>query len=212
MAAILGADGQCISQVGDCVHQLSDSGVDASLPRIAADGGRQWAVAVWEQAYADVFAAVLHDGFWSFPQEIQSQAYTRAPEVALDGRGRAHVLFHTSATGLSTSVIGTAYRNELDSDWTVTPSLGVYGYNSAPQLTVEEGGSAFAVWIQSATEENATLGSVHVARYTTTTNQWQLEPTALDQDARLPSIGVDASGRAIAVWLHGGAVTVDRYE
>ncbi|MET0388801.1 MAG: hypothetical protein ABW321_22705, partial [Polyangiales bacterium] len=213
MAATIGADGQCVQQLSQCAHQLSGVGVDARAPRVAADGVRHWAAAVWEQAFDEIAASVHRDNFWSFPQPIVGQAYASTPDVVLDGQGRAHVLFHTSAAGLaSSSVIATATRTERDEDWTVTPSLGIYGHHSAPQLAVEEGGTAFAAWSQSATDENVALGDVYVARYTTTTHQWQLDAEPRERDSRMPSIAVDASGRAIAVWVHGGALTVDRYE
>ena len=95
--------------------------------------------------------------------------------------------------GGSTPVNGWGTAALIDTDNT--------GEAYSPQIAFDAGGNAIAVWSQF----DGARSNIYANRYTATTGAWgtpALIETDNTGDALEPQIAIDASGNAIAVWLH----------
>lgn len=69
---------------------------------------------------------------------------------------------------------------------------------SAEHIATDDAGNAFALW----TEANlGAVGPITVSRYTASTNTWSTPQRPFTEMGRDAKVGMDASGRALAVWI-----------
>jgi hypothetical protein len=133
---------------------------------------------------------------WTTPVDVSVSALTSAgPDVTVDSTGRAIAVWHRQS-GLneivqsSTSVNGAA--------WSTPVNVSVLGNDAVyPRVTVDSTGRAIAVW-------RRTDGVNWIVQSSTSINgaAWTI-PVNLSlggQDAAVPQVTVDSTGRATAVW------------
>ena len=162
------------------------------------DSGR--AVVIWVQF--DGAALVIYarhydpDAGWGFATAIGTGAnIPSAPQVAVDASGRATAVWREH-NGVDWSFH--ANRYEPGTGWDSPTVLGANAsLVGAPQVAMEVGGNALAVWHQ---DDGAYL-SIYARRYVLGLG-W--EPVqVIDAGAGValePDVAMDASGRGVAVW------------
>jgi hypothetical protein len=179
--------------------QLSAGGQNAEAPQLAVDAAGD-AVAVWSRSngpnYIVQRATKPTGGGWGAPLDLSAPGRdAKAPQVAVDGAGR-FVAVWSRSTGLATAVVQSA-TGVPGGAWSGPDDLSNIGRNDEPQIAVDSGGDAVAVW--SHYEAGLTLiqGAVRPAG-----GAWEppLPLSAPVGTAEKPQVALDAAGRAIAVW------------
>jgi hypothetical protein len=180
---------------------LSARGRDAEAPSIAVNA-RGDAVAVWASVTASGWAIESSyrpaGGSWQTPVPLQTQtAGTAAPDVVIDGTGRAVAVWAATAAGgwrVHAATRGT------DGAWSGSRALsGLDASGSiAPQLALEGTNDVLAVWSRS-------IGSstvIESATMNAATGTWApaVQPFTLPHDALAPSVAVDKRGDGAIVW------------
>lgn len=164
-------------------------------PEVAVDGSGNVFV-VWERTDYVVEAAVKPVGGAWLPSQAISAAGTGWPlgaHVAVDGAGNATAIWYRPV-GFGDLRIETAVRPASTGVWQTPVEIG-RGVN--PDLVVQPGGSAVAVW-------SAWPGDYAVqAAVRSSDGTWQA-PATLSGPAYIfivnPRVAVDGAGNAIAVW------------
>jgi hypothetical protein len=145
------------------------------------------------------------------PVEFESQGNADSPQVAMDGGGNALVVWRQAEGALhhvwaNRYVPGTGWGSSQRLD-------GLTGDAARPSLSVHSGGEGLVLW--SSTEGG--LARVEANRYVPGTG-WGSATRVSVQDAppaTFPSVSIDPSGNALAVWRqeHEGrqAVASSRY-
>ena len=137
------------------------------------------------------------DGAWTPAELIETSnaGGARAPQIAVDADGRALAVW-AQFEGSRHKI----WANRFDgTSWGVAAIIeaGSGGTASAPQIALNSGGQAFAVW----TQFDGTRDNVWANRFDGTA--WGTAEV-IDVDdlgsSRFPQVALDADGRAIAVW------------
>ncbi len=192
--------------------ETDDSG-NAESPQVAVDPDGN-AVAVWYQ-----FDGTRHNiwsnrytadtGEWGDAEMIETDNEGDAwlPQVAVDPEGNAIAVWHQSdgtrfniwSNRCTTGTWGTPELIETDN----------VGDAVEPQIAVDPGGNAIAVWYQ----DDGTFYTIWSNRYTSLSDTWgtaelieKMVPAPAGH-AMHPQIAVDSDGNAVAVWPQfGGTV------
>lgn len=185
--------------------------VDASAPTVAwgpngkavvtwvqdlpGGGGSHTLARVSDNALADQWGAVtVLSGVGNFG------FFARNPTVAMDTQGRAVAMWQQEGLVDGRDDIFAAHFD--GTNWTPAQAVETQDAGDAtfPQVAVDAGGQAIAVWRQ---DDGANI-NVLSARLNMASGQWsvpELIETDNTSDARLaPSLAVNAAGRAIAAW------------
>lgn len=184
--------------------QISRAG-NSTHPRIAIDE-RGIALFVWEEGFPTqiVSRTLSSDGLWSPPLDepplpiYESSSTQSSPEIALDGEGRAMVLWRELSQNLYH--IHAAQR-ALDGSWHPLAKLSspdkTARLNPHKSLQLNETGEGIAAW-----EEHSLEGiEIRAAQYTKGAWQSSLPLSALGEGrAEAPVVGIDAQGKAMIVW------------
>lgn len=181
---------------------LSAPGVDAVNPQLSVDSSGN-IIVVWNGSYAGnhiVQSSSSTDGgeTWSTPTDIYSAGGTPySPKISVDPLGTAYAIWHH--WNGSNEVVQTASSTDLGLTWSAPVDLSAPGGDSDdPQISVDSGGSAIAVWkrfdgyrmiVQSRSSSDGGL---------TWSNSVDLSPAG--GSAGSPQISVDADGTAHAIW------------
>ena len=142
---------------------------------------------------------------WGTPTLIETNDAENAgsPQIATDAAGNAIAVWQQS-DGASLSIYANRYT--AGTGWG-TPTLIETGTGVAvgPQIAVDAGGNAIAVWRQS----YGMLDNIYANRYNVTTGLWDTA-TLIETGtggASSPQIAFDPAGNAIAVWVQEGDPT-----
>lgn len=174
---------------------------NSAKPKIAIDDNGN-AIAVWSVdigPYSNLVASRYESGTgWSpeVPIEFNDSGSAWDPEIAFDGSGNAIVVW-TQYNGTSQDIWSNRYK--VGSGWDTPESIdSSNGQPYIPQIAVDSGGNAIAVWYQT----NVTYTDVWANRYSIGQgwgNAVLLETEDLGS-ARVPQIVLDEWGDGIAVW------------
>lgn len=162
------------------------------------------AIAVWHQfgeRTTSVWAnrSTPGDG-WGEPEQIETNDldYSRDPRIAMDTNGNAIAVWYES-DGTRENVWANRYERDRDG-WGSPKLLESRNAGSAnfPQVAMDPEGNAVAVWRQS----DGTRFSVWANRYRLGDKWGEAELIEHNDEghAAEPSVGLDGSGNAIAVW------------
>lgn len=137
------------------------------------------------------------DGAWNTAELIETNnaGGARAPQIAVDAAGRALAVWEQFEDSRHK-----IWANRFDgTSWEEAEIIetGTGGTASAPDVAINAGGQAFAVW----TQFDGTRDNVSVNRFDG--SAWETAEV-IDVDdggsSRAPQIAIDAAGRAIVVW------------
>lgn len=207
---------------------LSDGSSDASGPVIATapDGT---AIAAWVQSdglYNTVYAAHYSPDFgWGFPGAIDiyalGDAGSSSPQISTGANGDTFVIWTEDDDGTANGGDGTgnysvwAIRYTPDGGWEAPELLedSLVDEDNAfqPRIAVDGEGNAIAVWAQ--WDDTVSPGRVDAWYniFSTESLTWQ-GPELLETDdagnAGSPSIAMNESGQAIAVWTQQNAADI----
>ena len=193
-------------------QDLSAAGQHAYDPQVAVD--RQGnAIAVWQRfdgTNTVVQAAVRAvGGSFGAPQDLSTAGQTAYdPQVAVDGRGNAIVVWSASN---GTNFIAQAAVRAVGGSFGAPQDLSAAGRDAAfPQVAVDGRGNAIAVWSRFDGTNFIMQAAARVAasrrrrRYFTPKRGGSFgapqDLSAAGQDAFNPQVAVDGQGNAIAVW------------
>ncbi|MCX6028313.1 MAG: hypothetical protein NT169_03295 [Chloroflexi bacterium] len=184
------------------VNNVSNS---AYRPRMAVDAGGN-AYAVWEDGRNNppgiYFSYRPAGGAWGTNVKVNDNAggvNQGSPSLAVDASGNAYAVWW--ADGGISGDIYFSYR----------PAGGSWGANvrvndeakgtSAPSIAVDAGGNAYAVW----TDRRNSRGDIYFS-YRPAGGSWganvRVNDEASPTSCLLPSVAVNASGNAYAVWTY----------
>jgi hypothetical protein len=186
-------------------------------PQVAVDAGGN-SIAVWSQSQSDGYCQniwsnryVAGSG-WGTPELIQTDTskWAENPEVAVDDVGNAVAVWKQSETGFPSSEF-TIWSNRYvaGSGWGTAELIGMVTGLAAdwPQVAVDVGGNAIAVW----EEFDGNNLNIYSGRYVAGTGWGTIEPIETANGvARFPQVAVDGGGNAVAVWtqLEGGSFSI----
>jgi len=178
---------------------LSAAGEDAEDPRLAVDPAGD-AVAVWRRydgSNVVIEAAVrTAGGSWGAPVRLSAGGENAdEPSVGLDRAGNAVAVWRRydgfdDIVQAATRAAGGAWQAPID--------LSDAGQNAyEPQIAVDEGGDAVAVWARSDGSH-----TIIQAANRPVNGSWgtSVDLSAAGENAAEPQVAVDAAGDAIAVW------------
>lgn len=138
----------------------------------------------------------------------------RYPKAAFDGFGRAIAVWLQS-DGTADSIYSA--RFEPSGNGWGTPALieTASGVAYAPDISVDDGGDAIAVWTQDNLSETGAYDAIYAAYYTVDgawVEQGEIgENVGADENASNVSIKQDGDGNAIAIWHQLPAVEVSTF-
>lgn len=173
---------------------------------------------VWEQTDGSGrniwFNRYLADSnSWKGPEKISGNEDnpTYSPQIALDASGNALVVWRQK-DGTRFDIWASRYTAGTDS-WSSAELIETdnAGDAKSPQVAVDTGGNALAVWHQN----DGTRYNIMANRYTADTDSWgEAELIEMDNagDAGSPQIAVDANGSALAVWQQSDDILTNRFE
>jgi hypothetical protein len=198
LGVVRAARGDLITGEWDPAVTLSNPAGEALGEPSVATNARGDAVAIWKWRDRPTGQAIVQAAFrsagasWGPATDVGDAGVggNGAPQVAVDGSGRAVAIWIEVAPG------GTPLRSSVRTGgaaWskpaTVTPR------NAAdPRLGIDPAGNAVAVWT------DVDLPDARAAVLPEAAGSWQPEATLSGAGAATPSVAVDASGRAVAVW------------
>ena len=183
--------------------QLSESGQSACDANVVMNGSGD-AVAVWARfngSHYIVQAARYSAGtaVWSGSTDLSAPGeHPSAARVAMDISGNA-VAVWTRYNGTH-HIVQAARYSAATAAWTGSTDLsGQERSASSPIVAMDNGGNAVAVWLLGIGVFDQVVQAV---RYTATSAAWgpRADLSPRGGDAIDPSVAVDSSGNAIAVW------------
>lgn len=184
--------------------------------QVAVDGNSHGLI-VWTQSdgtrnnlYANYYDA---DTGWGQTTIVETGGAGSAasPKLSVDGSGNAIVVWY-QFDGTRFNIYANHYRYGIGWGQAVLIETDDAGDAASPQLAVDGGGNAIAVWYQS----DGTRNNIWANRYLSDTGWGQA--TLLETDpgqAYWPQVAVDSGGHAIATWQqHDGkrwSIYANRY-
>jgi hypothetical protein len=179
---------------------LSDAGQDAEEPQVAIDSSAR-ALAVWSRYDGSDFvvqSARRLGGAWEKPPLDVSVAGQRAeePQVALDPAGNAVAVW--SRFDGAKDIVQAAVGSGGGGAWSLPADLSAAGQNAEePQVAVDPGGNAVAVWTRRSSPTDVVQSSRRHAG-----GSWETAvPLSVPGDsAEAPQVSLDPNGNAVAVW------------
>ena len=184
---------------------ISDTEKTATEPEVAIDSAGR-AIAVWSRFDGSddiIQSSALAPGVgsaWSEPVDLSAAGEDASePQLAIDPGGDTVAVWKRLE---GTDMIAQAASRPAAGAWGSARNLSEAGGDAdGPQVAVDLGGSAVAVWSRTV----GGMGTVESAQMTSE-GQWgqAVEITGAGEDATEPQVAT-AAGRAIALWTLGGA-------
>lgn len=181
---------------------LSAPGENAGRPQVAINGSGN-AVTVWfrSDGSTDIIQSRLYSagsGTWGAATDLSAVGeYAHNPQVALDGNGNAIAVW-VRFDG-SNEITQTARYSAGLGNWSTPTDLSAAGNDSyTPQVALDGGGNAIAVWLR----WDGFNHVVQSALYNASGDSWSAlaDLSAAGRDAFEPQIAMHASGYAVSVW------------
>lgn len=187
---------------GSPVRLDRDTEDSASDPDVAVDSNGD-GVAVWHQSdgtLENIWASrSVSDGTWSAPELIETNddGHAGDPRIAVDSKGNAIAVWH-QFNGTQTDIW--ANRFTLEDGWGTAERIEINDRGPArnPRIAMDPDGNAVVVWHQSDGE----LNEIWSSRFAVS-GEWSPVARIGGDDAGnadSPDVGLDAEGRATAVW------------
>lgn len=141
---------------------------------------------------------------WSAVTDISAPGENaQYPQVGVDENGDVTAVWYRFDG--SDFIVQTARYTASSNTWGGVTALSAAGQSALdPQIAVEPGGDAMAVWIRS----NGTHNIVQAAHYSVGTNTWGsvTDLSAAGQSSYFPQVVVDSDGNATASWIRRGGL------
>ena len=186
----------------------------ASFPHVGFDDSGN-AMVVWYQAFGapngrHIWANryVVGTG-WRTPTRIDSSDRNgQGPALAVNGNGNAVAVWHQwDDAGVAISIWANEYV--AGQGWgTATLIETDSGAADNPDVAIDSGGNAIAVWRQF----DGTADSIYANRYLA--GQGWGTPTPIEtgiNGADIPRVAIDGNGNAIAIWQQKGSIWANRF-
>ena len=178
---------------------LEGAGGDAYAPHISVDGAGN-AMAVWAQAPSpSIYANRYVSGTgWAGAEEIEPGTVgASVPQVSMYGIGNAIVVWNQVTIQYGCIAFGNTYIS--GTGWAGAEIIcSGTEVTTEPRIAINASGDAFAIWYQF----DLVRTSIYANRYVAGTG-WGTS-TAIEsrgENAGSHKIGIDNSGRAIAIWV-----------
>lgn len=194
--------------------------LNVNVPSVAVDAAGD-AAAIWEAFFEETGSGKMEehiqvatrpagDAAWGAPvtltKTVSGLGEPGNQEVAIDGAGDAVVIWGRMHGAAET--IESSQDRALAREW--SPPIAISGpgkMEEAPQLAVNDAGSALVVWER---QEPSGPELVEAAAGSAVAEAWQparaVSSSTPGSEAREPAVSIDAQGDAAAVWadLQGG--------
>jgi hypothetical protein len=182
---------------------IEDGAGPTSEARVGIDDSGN-AIAVWSQAdggtyniWANRYDAAT--GLWGEAELIETGDAAGSPEVAVDGNGNAIAVWGQS-DGIASYNVWAKRYDAATGLWGEVELIETDGAGHAPypQVAVDGGGNAIAVWQQF----DGARDNIWANRYDAASGWGEAELIATSDagNAQYPRVAVDGGGNAIAVW------------
>ncbi len=179
---------------------VNSSTLTAVVPRAAPGAPTVVSVTVTNTGGA---SGTLSNAFTYLPTPVESVSDTAAdPDVAVDGSGRVHAVWQTTASGGGTDVL---YSRSTDGGrtWTATPpSLPGSGRPVSRPRVAARGNTIVAVWNETVS------GNEHISHVYSTDGggTWSTPGSLLNNGSQTPDpdVALDGNGRAIVAYHYAG--------
>ena len=188
---------------------IDSSSGTAFIPQIAMDNAGN-AIVVWQHSdgtedaiWANRYNATTWS--WGTAEQITTGGESvNSPQVAMNSAGNA-ILVWLQSDGTVDNLWSNRYNGTSSSWGTAEKIENSSGSASYPQIVIDGGGNAIAVWLQL----DGTVDSLWSNRYDGTSSAWgtaeKIENNS--ESGYYPQLAVDGEGNAIAVWQQSnGAV------
>jgi hypothetical protein len=176
--------------------QLDAGGQTTATPAIAMNASGQ-TVAVWVRndpttGNPSIQAATsTFGGSWSTPQTLSNTAFSSStPVVGIDSSGNTFAVWNENG------VIQTS-KASFGGSWSTETALSTGTSSSAPQLAVNSGGQAVAVWVNGATS------TIQASRYSSGSWEASAHDISASDTVINPQVAIDPSGNSTAIWSEG---------
>lgn len=196
--------------------KVSPSGQIASEASVAMDSHGQAVVAWIDTASGAVYSAdwTASSRSWRRPRRLSTQGAAVLPQVAMNSRGDAAVVWkefvHGSAVFGATYGVEVALRSASQARWQHASRIGtevdgpaLFGVEPGPQVAMDARGQATVVWEgpglpgSSASQEVVIQSSV----ISVDGSKWQGPANVSSTAGWFPSLALDPVGDAVLVWL-----------
>ncbi len=189
--------------------RVDSGGAGAAFgPHVAIDPDGN-AIAVWRQSDGtreSIWASRSRPGNgWGIAEliEFDNQGHAADPRVSMDAGGNGLVVWQQS-DGVRTSILGNRYTP--GGDWGIPRTISnEQGDGRLPDVAMDPDGNAIAVWQQADDGRH----DIWANRFTPSGGWHDAELIETDDtgDATEVRLGMDADGRAIAVWKQFDGIT-----
>jgi hypothetical protein len=187
---------------------IGDGSGDADAPRVAADDSGD-VMAVWQQSdgtRTNIWASrYTVGGGWGTAALIETNnaGSASSPEIATAGNGDATAVWQQS-NGSVTSIWANRYTAGTGWGGAGLIEHDDTGNATTPQVAIDGGGNAVAVWSQS----DGSVYSIWANRFATGGGWGTAALIEHDDsgDALLPEIAVGANGNAVSVWQQSDGI------
>jgi len=190
---------------------------NATNARVAFDAASGRAFAVWNQGAGSQCLCVWSNQFtvgsgWGTPQMIASGSAVSAfaPAIAVDGLGNAYAVWSESADGHEFDVWSNRFA--VGGTWGTAARVNdQMGGSGPPKIAADANGNAYAIWEQ--VQANQAIPTIRWNAYRAGSGWGTPGLIALATDVANgtggnPSIALDASGVANAMWEHDDGTQV----
>lgn len=184
---------------------LSAAGQDAEEPQVAIDSAAN-ALAIWSRYDGSRFvvqsARRLAAGAWEKPLDVSVAGQNaEEPQLALDPAGNAVAVW--SRFDGAKDIVQAAVGSGGGGAWGLPDDLSPAGQNAEePQVAVDPGGNAVAVW----TRLNSPADLVQSSSRPAGGSWGPAVPLSVPgDDAEAPQVSLDPGGNAVAVWSRSDA-------
>lgn len=154
--------------------------------------------AIWAARY------VAANGSWTAAERIGSPDFAMTydsedrPRLSVASTGHVGVIWEGSVNGEPESIYS-AHFDPVAATWSSAVPLEQGASQSYwPEIATDVSGNMQGVWVQ----DESGITNLYTARFDATSGTWSapLPLETLDTDVEPPSVGIDASGRALVVW------------
>ncbi len=200
---------------------IDNTSMGAQMPQVAIDGNGN-ALVVWVQegvgvfgllGYNDIYVSRFDGMAWGAPEALDTiNEIANLPQVAFDSDGNAVVVWSQYSGSGGTDNI---YANRFDAATLSWQGASLIEFDDTgratdPQIAFDGSGNALSVWRQSESNDFGSRTHIQANRFDGAGLSWGA-PVLIENDntssALVPSLAMNSSGNAMAVWAFLNSAT-----